>query len=77
MFFKRISDVYDEETEKALNESGGDEEFASFAENHSFTIPDGCHWNDVRNVSVNVGSAIVKVCLFIPLERFGNSSKRI
>lgn len=59
LFFKRISDVYDEETEKALNESGGDEEFASFAENHSFTIPDGCHWNDVRNVSVNVGSAIV------------------
>lgn len=59
LFFKRISDVYDEETEKALNESGGDEEFASFAENHSFTIPDGCHWNDVRNVSVNVGTAIV------------------
>lgn len=59
LFFKRISDVYDEETEKALRESGGDVEFASFDENHSFRIPDGCHWNDVRNVSSNVGIAIV------------------
>lgn len=59
LFFKRISDVYDEETEKALNLSGGDEEFASFDENHSFRIPDGCHWNDVRNASSNVGLAIV------------------
>lgn len=59
LFFKRISDVYDEETEKALKESGGDVEFASFAENHSFIIPAGCHWNDVRNASENVGTAIV------------------
>ena len=59
LFFKRISDVYDEETEKALKDSGGDAEFASFAENHSFIIPAGCHWNDVRNTSVNVGTAIV------------------
>ncbi len=59
LFFKRISDVYDEETDKALRESGGDVEFASFDENHSFKIPDGCHWNDVRNVSMNVGTAIV------------------
>jgi type I restriction enzyme M protein len=48
LFYKRLSDVYDEETVKALEESGGDEEYASFPENHSFMIPDGCHWNDVR-----------------------------
>ncbi len=59
LFFKRISDVYDEETEKALKDSGGDEEYAAFNENHSFIIPDGCHWEDVRNTSVNVGTAIV------------------
>lgn len=59
LFFKRISDVYDEEHEKALKESGGDEEYASFDENYSFVIPEGCHWNDVRNVSENVGQAIV------------------
>lgn len=60
LFFKRLSDVYDEEHERALKESGGDEEYASFDENYSFVIPKGCHWNDVRNVTQNVGQAIVK-----------------
>lgn len=60
LFFKRISDVYDEETQDALERSGGDEEYASFPENHSFDIPEGCHWKDVREASENVGVAIVK-----------------
>ena len=33
LFFKRICDVYDEETQEALEASGGDTEYASFAEN--------------------------------------------
>lgn len=28
-------------------------------ENYSFVIPEGCHWRDVRNVTVNVCKAIV------------------
>jgi len=60
LFFKRISDVYDEETQDALERSGGDEEYASFPENHSFIIPEGCHWVDVRVVTENVGKAIVR-----------------
>ncbi|MEA2461995.1 MAG: type restriction enzyme protein, partial [Actinomycetota bacterium] len=48
MFFKRISDVYLEEYGQALAESGGDHEFAAFAENHRFAIPEGCMWQDVR-----------------------------
>lgn len=60
LFFKRISDVYDEETLDALERSGGDEEYASFPENHSFDIPEGCHWKDVREASENLGVAIVK-----------------
>lgn len=59
LFFKRLSDVYDEETQAALEESGGDEEYAGFPENHRFVIPEGCHWQDVRETSENVGSAIV------------------
>ena len=59
LFFKRLSDVYDEETIAALNRSGGDEEYASFPENHSFDIPEGCHWQDVREASENVGVSIV------------------
>lgn len=42
MFFKRINDVYMEEYGQALADSGGDHEFAAFAENHRFTIPADC-----------------------------------
>lgn len=58
MFFKRISDVYVEEFEHALDESGGDHEFAAFAENHRFAIPDGNLWSDVRAKTENIGTAL-------------------
>jgi type I restriction enzyme M protein len=58
LFFKRISDAYDEETQIALEESGGDEVFASFPENHRFQIPAGCHWREVRARTTNVGQAL-------------------
>lgn len=59
LYFKRISDVYDEEVAAALDESGGDEEYASLPEQHRFVIPEGCHWNDVRERAENLGAAIV------------------
>ena len=59
MFFKRISDVYLEEFAIALKDSDGDQEFASFAENHRFQIPEGCLWDDVRSRTENVGQALV------------------
>lgn len=58
LFFKRISDVYDEEYRIALAESGGDVEYASLPEMHRFEIPESCHWKDVRERTVNVGQAI-------------------
>lgn len=60
LFFKRISDVYDEEYQQALKESGGDKDYAELAELHRFIIPDGCHWEDVRNTTSNVGKALQK-----------------
>lgn len=57
MFFKRLSDVYDEEYEEAL-QTYGDEESARFSENHMFQIPDGSHWKDVRKTAANVGQVI-------------------
>ena len=59
LFFKRISDVYDEEYTDALEFSGGDTEYAEAQEMHSFIIPDGCHWDDIRSVGQNIGKAIV------------------
>lgn len=67
MFFKRISDVYLEEYGQALAESGGDHDFASFAENHRFVIPVGCLWDDVRARTSNVGQALVNA--FRQIER--------
>ncbi len=58
LFFKRISDVWDEEFEEAIKDGGGDLDYAGFAENHRFQVPEACHWNDVRQVTQNVGQAL-------------------
>ena len=58
LFFKRISDVHDEEHVAALKEFEGDAEAALFTENYGFQILDGCHWADVRKVATNVGQAL-------------------
>lgn len=58
LFFKRVSDVWDEEYQAALKASGGDLSYAEFAENHRFQIPEDAHWNVVRQTPKNVGMAI-------------------
>lgn len=60
LFFKRISDVWDEEYQIALEESGNDLDYAEFRENHRFEIPKKCHWEDVRKKTVDVGAALQK-----------------
>lgn len=60
LFFKRISDVYDEEFQNALKESDGDKEYAALPEMHRFEIPKNCHWKDVREKTTNIGLAIEK-----------------
>ncbi len=59
LFFKRICDVYDEETEKAIKEYGENVDDFDEDELHTFIVPKGHHWKDVRQVSENVGTAIV------------------
>lgn len=58
LFLKRLCDVHDEETAQALRASGGDAEFAAFAENHRFQIPPEAHWKEIRKETRNVGQAI-------------------
>ena len=58
LYFKRICDVYDEETDHAVKEFG--EDGAAFPESHRFVIPKGAHWNDVRKVPKDVGIALQK-----------------
>jgi type I restriction enzyme M protein len=58
LFYKRVCDVFDEETQAALRESGGDAEFAQYPENHRFQVPHAAHWDRVRRTATNVGRAI-------------------
>ena len=57
LFFKRISDVWDEETAEA-QELYGEADPSLFPEVHRFVVPKGCHWNDVRETAINVGAAL-------------------
>ena len=59
LFYKRISDVYNEEYESLLAETN-DEKFAKNPINHIFPIPDGYHWSDLRKVTKDVGENIQK-----------------
>ena len=59
LFFKRISDIYDEETILAQEQYGDDVVDFDEDEIHKFLIPEGCHWNDVHETAENVGVAIV------------------
>ncbi|HPY60806.1 MAG TPA: type I restriction-modification system subunit M N-terminal domain-containing protein [Methanospirillum sp.] len=58
LFYKRLCDVFDEETQVALEESGGDTGYAAFPENHRFQIPPEAHWREIRKVSRDVGQAL-------------------
>ncbi len=53
LFFKRICDVWDEEHAAMIAAYGDD-----FEDEHRFQVPKGSHWQDVRNVSGNVGTAL-------------------
>lgn len=65
LFFKRVSDTYDEETQVAIDEYGDDVADFDEEEIHKFIIPEGCHWGDVRITSENVGVAIVNAMIGI------------
>lgn len=59
LFFKRICDVYDEETNAAFEKYGNDYKEFSDDELHTFVVPKGYHWNDVRETPSDVGLAII------------------
>ena len=58
LFFKRLSDVWDEEYRTALSETT-DAAYARATADDRFAIPDGAHWADVRSASRDVGRALL------------------
>lgn len=66
LFFKRISDVYDEQYAAFVAEGG--EEYAQMqADELAIRIPAGQHWQDVREVTEDVGQRLVEA--FIAIEQ--------
>lgn len=57
LFYKRLSDVWDEEFGKALADTG-DANYARETANDRFIIPDDAHWKDIRIVAKDVGKAL-------------------
>jgi type I restriction enzyme M protein len=57
LFFKRMSDVYEEELIEATEQTG-DEKLARSKMFHRFSIPEDARWEVVRNTSKNIGKAI-------------------
>lgn len=57
LFYKRISDVWDEEYEKVLAEFG-DAEIARADYNHRFQVPKDCRWEVVQNEAQNIGQRL-------------------
>ncbi len=58
LFFKRLSDVWDEEYQNARDETG-DVSYARATADDRFAIPDDAHWSDVRKASRDVGRALL------------------
>lgn len=58
LFYKRLSDVWDEDYSDAMHESDGDAVYAQATADDRFVIPAGSHWADVRGVSKDVGRAL-------------------
>lgn len=65
LFFKRLSDVWDEDFKQALADSG-DKRYATDTANDRFVIPAGAHWNDVRTAPRDVGRALLSA--FVAIE---------
>ena len=58
LFFKRLSDVWDEEYGAAFDETG-DAAYARATADDRFAVPDGAHWSDVRSTPRDVGRSLL------------------
>ena len=80
LFFKRLSDVWDEDFQNAL-QAYSDEKMAIAEANEKFELPIGAHWRDVRAASRVVGRALLNAFQAIELANpsrlsgvFGNAA---
>ncbi len=60
LFYKRLSDVYQDEYEQALKFSHGDWEYAQLPEQHRFIIPATARWEKLRETTTHIGAFLQK-----------------
>src|SRR5258706_1083167 len=60
LFYKRISDVWDEEYKK-INDEYKDEILATADYNHRFQVPKECRWSIISNTSENIGQKLNEI----------------
>ena len=60
LFYKRISDVWDEEYKKVLEEYH-DEEIAKADHNHRFQVPRDCRWDVIQKEATGIGQKLNEI----------------
>ena len=58
VFYKRLSDVWDEDYHQALLAYDGNAALAKAEADERFVIPEGAHWKQVRTLAKDVGGAL-------------------
>lgn len=61
LFLKRVNDTWEEEQANAVAKFGKDVSVVVAADFHTFNIPKGCHWSDLRKITSageNVGLGV-------------------
>ena len=61
LFLKRLSDTWDEEQAAAIERFGKDIDEETAADFHTFQIPKGCHWSDLRRAAENHGVVVQNI----------------
>ncbi len=61
LFLKRLSDTWDEEQAKAAAKFGDDIDDETAKDFHTFQIPKGCHWADLRRAAENHGVVLQNI----------------
>lgn len=58
VFYKRLSDVWDEEFKEGMELYDDDADYAENEYPHRFKIPQDCHWENIRKTTKNVGGKL-------------------
>ncbi len=80
MFFKRLSDTWDSDYSEAYKDTQ-DKNYSIATANDRFVIPEGAHWNDVRDAPKDIGRSLLNAFQLIESNNltrlkgvFGNAS---